>query len=356
VTHIPEITAADRVSGAVARSLHKLPGPLKPRLSGGRPVVVDGLTLDPDVQLMLAARELAGEPELHDLSVAEARTSYRRQFGSIAPAPERVYDVQDLTIPGAAGDIPARWYTPPPREEGLPLLVHLHGGGHVVGDADTSDTASRMVVHHGEVAVLAVDYRMGPEYPFPAAFEDAFAAFRWAHAEAERLGVDPGRIAVGGDSAGGNLGTAVAQAARGDGGPAPAFQWLIYPVVDLTSRRPSFDLFGEGFLLTERQIDWFNGNYLVGGDLSDVRASPGLAEDLSGLPPAYVATGGFDPLRDEGEEYAGRMRAAGVPTALQRFETLPHAFANLTAISPAARDAMLQAVGALRVGLAPRGR
>jgi acetyl esterase len=262
--------------------------------------------------------------------------------------------VEELTIPGPAGDIPARWYSPPPSEDGLPLLVHYHGGGHVVGDPDTCDAASRLVTRHGGVAVLSVDYRVGPEDPFPAAFDDALAAFEFAAAEAGRFGVDPGRIAVGGDSAGGNLGTAVAQATRHTDGPKPAFQWLIYPVVDMSRRSRSYDLFGEGFLLTEDLVHWFTGTYLAGADRSDVRASPGLAEDLSGLPPAYVATGGFDPLRDEGEEYAVRLREAGVPTALQRFPTLPHAFANLTVVAPAAREAMLQAVGALSQGLAAR--
>jgi acetyl esterase len=355
VTDIPELTARDRVSGTLGRALHRLPGPLKPLLSGGARIVIDGLTLDQDVQLMLAARELAGEPELQDLPLEEGRPYYRRTFGSIAPPPAPVHHIEDLALPGPGGDIPARWYSPPPRAEGLPMLVHLHGGGHVVGDLDTCDTASRMVVRHGETAVLSVDYRMGPEDPFPAAFEDAQAAFEFAVSEAARFGVDPARIAVGGDSAGGNLATAVAQAAREGDRPAPAFQWLLYPVLDMTRKSRSFELFGKGLLLTEAVVDWFRAEYLGGGDAGDVRASPALAGDLSGLAPAYVATGGFDPLRDEGEDYARRLRQAGVPTALQRFDTLPHAFANLTAVAPAAREAMLQAIGALRVGLAPAG-
>ena len=336
----------------MARSLKHLPAGLKSRLSGGRPIVVDGQTLDPDVQIMLAARRLAGEPELHELSVEAGRASYRRQFGSLTPPPERVHHVEDLTLPGPAGEIPARWYSPPPSEEGLPMLVHYHGGGHVTGDPDTCDTASRMVARHGEVAVLSVDYRMGPEHPMPAPFEDALAAFEFAVAQADRFGVDPGRIAVGGDSAGGTLGAAVAQATRDGDGPMPAFQWLLYPGTDASGRTRSYDLCGQGFLLTEPIIDWFRRHHLMGGDPTDLRVSPGRAEDLSGLPPAYIATGGFDPLRDEGEAYAARLTEAGVPCALQRFRSLPHAFANLTGVSRAAHDAMHQAVGALRMGLA----
>jgi acetyl esterase len=347
----PEMTTSDRLNGRIARSLQHLPATAKAQLAG-RPIVIDGQQLDTEVQLLLAARKLARDPELHELTVDEGRVSYRRQFGSLAPPPERVHHVEDLTLPGPAGPIAARWYSPSPGDEPLPMLVHYHGGGHVTGDPDTCDTASRMVTRCGRVAVLSIDYRMGPEHPMPAPFEDALAAFQFAATEAHRFGVDPNRIAVGGDSAGGTLGAAVAQATRDGDGPRPAFQWLLYPGTDSSRRTRSRDLFGQGFLLTDPIIEWFREHHLMGGDPADVRVSPVLAEDLSGLPPAYVATGGFDPLRDEGEAYAARLREAGVRAALQRFSSLPHAFANLAGVSAAAREAMLQAVGALCQGLA----
>ena len=347
-----QLSTADRVQGAVARSLKALPRPAK-RAMAGKPVVLDGQTLDLDVQVLLAVREKVDEPTLESMPVDQARPDYVRQFGSIAPPPRPVHRGEELVLPGPAGDLPARLYSPAPDPDGLPMLVHFHGGGHVVGSPDTCDYASRLAVAGAGAAVLAVDYRMGPEDPMPASAEDCEAAFRYAVEHAERLGVDPARIAVGGDSAGGNLGAVVSQAMKAAGGPMPAFQWLIYPSTALGTRTRSYELFEDGFLLTGPLMEWFQSNFLSGGDASDVRASPMNAEDLSGLPPAYVATGGFDPLRDEGEQYAARLVEAGVPCALQRFDSLPHGFANLTGVSRAAHEAMQQAVGALRMGLAP---
>ncbi|HYI37130.1 MAG TPA: alpha/beta hydrolase [Thermoleophilaceae bacterium] len=349
-----DLKTAERTRGALARALKNLPAGAKAKLAGGPPVVIDGQTLDRDIQVMLAMQEKLGEAPMESLPVDQARTYYEREFCAIAPPCERVYHVEELTLPGPAGKVPARLYSPPPADEGLPMLVHYHGGGHVVGSPDTCDYASRLAVHGAGAAVLAVDYRMGPENPMPASAEDCEAAFRFAVESADRFGVDPERIAVGGDSAGGNLGAVVSQAMKAAGGPMPAFQWLIYPSTALGTRTRSYELFKDGFLLTADLMDWFQSNFLCGGDGSDVRCAPMNADDLSGLPPAYVATGGFDPLRDEGEQYALRLREAGVPVALQRFPSLPHGFANLTGISPAAHDAMQQAVGALRMGLAPR--
>ncbi len=349
-----ELAQVDIARGALARSLKRLPEAAKARLAGAPPVVVDGQTLDPDTQLLIAVRELVGEPPLESMPVDRAREDYERQFASIAPPTQRVYHVEELTLPGPAGAVPARLYSPPPDGDGLPMLVHYHGGGHVVGSPDTCDYASRLVVKGAGAAVLSVDYRMGPENPLPASAEDCEAAFRFAVENADRFGVDPSRIAVGGDSAGGNLGAVVSQAMKAAGGPMPAFQWLIYPSTALDQRTRSYELFKEGFLLTDELMEWFRSNFLGDADPSDVRASPMNADDLSGLPPAYVATGGFDPLRDEGEAYAARLLEAGVPCATQRFPSLVHGFANLTGVSAASHDAMQQAVGALRMGLAAR--
>ncbi len=349
-----ELTTLERARGGLARSLKSLPAPAKAGLAGAAPVVIDGQTLDSDIQVMMAVRDKLDEPLMESLPVDQARRRYAREMAAIAPPAERVYHVEDLTLPGPAGDLPARLYSPPPADAGLPMLVHYHGGGHVVGGPDTCECASRLVVNGAGAAVLSVDYRMGPEDPLPASAEDCVAAFRFAVENAGRFGVDPERIAVGGDSAGGNLAAVVSQAMKAAGGPMPAFQWLIYPSTALDQTTRSYELFKEGFLLTESLMGWFRANFLGDGDPSDLRASPLNAEDLAGLPPAYVATGGFDPLRDEGEAYAARLTDAGVPCALQRFRSLPHGFANFTGVSRGAHDAMQQAVGALRMGLAPR--
>jgi acetyl esterase len=209
-----------------------------------------------------------------------------------------------------------------------------------------------LLARHAGVAVLSVDYRLAPEHRFPAAVDDAAAAFAWAAEHAGELGADAGRIGVAGDSAGGNLAAAVCLGARDSGGAAPAFQLLIYPAVDLTRRRPSRDLFADGLQLTDTDIEWYRRQYLPDeADLQNPLASPLLAESLEGLPPAHVATAGFDPLRDEGEDYARALTAAGVSATLRRHEGLVHGFANYTRVVPAAREAMLETAEALRRGL-----
>ena len=209
--------------------------------------------------------------------------------------------VEGLRIPGQGGPLPARFYTPGglPAGETAPLLIFFHGGGWVIGDLDTHDDVCRFLAASAGVAVLAVDYRLSPEHPFPAPVEDAWASFAWAEANAADLGIDPARIAVGGDSAGGNLAAVVSLLARAGGGPAPAMQLLIYPPTDSAGDLPSRRLFSEGFMLTKNDMDNFEGHYLPPGtDATDPRVSILLAPDLTGLPPAYVVTAGFDPLRD----------------------------------------------------------
>ena len=223
----------------------------------------------------------------------------------------------------------------------------------MIGDLVTADDPCRFLAVHSGVSILSVDYRLAPEHRFPAAVEDAWAAYSWAVANAAPLGAEPGRIGVGGDSAGGNLATAICLLAREAEVPLPALQLLIYPVTEVGAETASRRTFSEGFLLTRRDMDYFEDRYLASADQwGDPRVSPLRADDLSGLPPAYVATAGFDPLRDEGEDYALRMREAGVAVALRRHPGLVHSFANLNAICPSARQAMLEAAGALRMGLA----
>jgi acetyl esterase len=230
-----------------------------------------------------------------------------------------------------------------------PALLFFHGGGFVFGDLDTHDELCRMLCCHARVTVVSVEYRLAPEDPFPAAVDDATAAFGWLRANAGELEIDADRIAVGGDSAGGNLAAVVCTQAKGAGDPMPAFQLLIYPKTDDEPTR-SLELFGKGFFLVEEDMLWFQDSYAAAD--GDPRAYPMRVPDLEGLPPAYVTTAGFDPLRDEGEAYAEALRAAGVPTALRRHDSLIHGFANMTAVSRASRDAVVEMAGALQMGLA----
>jgi acetyl esterase len=332
---------------------------LPPRLQRrifGPPVEVDGQRLATDTHVLLRMAELVGAESFTGMTVEGAR-ALTRQEAAVAAArpPIPLARVEELEVAGAAGPLPARLYVPfgPPAAEPSPLLVYYHGGGWVIGDLDTHDDLCRFLACRTGIRVLSVDYRLAPEHPFPAPVEDAHAAFHWAAANAAELGVDAGRIAVGGDSAGGNLAAVVSMLARDAGGPRPALQLLIYPVTDAHARTRSRELFAEGYLLTQGDMDFFEDHYLPNESArDDPRVSVLRAPDPSGLPPAYVVTAGFDPLRDEGEEYALRMRAAGVPVALRRHPGLVHSFANQTAISRTARAAMLELCGALRMGLA----
>ncbi len=347
---------AERFQAVAARFLLGLPGPLQRLLAGGRPTRRDGLVLEPDMQLLLALLARAGAPTVDQLAPADARREIAHTSRTIAAEPEPVARVEALSIPGPAGPIPARLYAATRDTRARPLLVYYHGGGWVVGDLDTHDSVCRFLAREAGVRVLSVDYRLAPEHPFPAAVEDALAALRFATREAAALGADPARVAVGGDSAGGNLAAVVSQiAARGADGPPPSFQLLFYPVTDLSKKHASYRLFPDGFFLTERQMDWYRDHYLArADDAYDPRVSPLLAKDLAGLPPAYVATAGFDPLRDEGEAYAARLREAGVAVTLRRHPGLIHGFCNVTALSRSARAAMSEAAASLRAGLGIR--
>jgi len=236
-------------------------------------------------------------------------------------------------------------------------LVYFHGGAWVTGSLDSHDPLCRFLAAHAGVRVLSVGYRLAPEHPFPTAVEDAAAAFGYAKEHADDLGADPDAVAVGGDSAGGGLAAVVAHLAVRAGHPGPAFLLMFYPHCDTANRSVSRELFGDGFGLNDADIEWYTDQYLPPGvDRSDPRVSIALAEDLSGLPPTYVATGGFDPLRDEGELLASRLAEAGVSVVLRREPDLMHGFANMLGISVRCREAVAQGAGALRVGLAFAGQ
>lgn len=345
------------VEHALAAAIGALP--LVQRLIAGRPTVIDGQRLHPEVQAVLRLMSLAGQKPLGIGSPAGARADLRHTSAVIAGRAPALAEVRELSAPGPAGLIRCRLYRPEGLASPAPALVFFHGGGWTIGDMDTHDNLCRFLAAHAGVAVLSADYRLAPEHKFPAATEDALAVYRYAVANAEALDLHPGQIAVGGDSAGGNLAAVTSQLAKAAGDPVPAFQLLFYPAVDFSRRRDSRRLFGQGFVLTSERMDWFEAQYLTGpDDKLDPRASPLLTEDLSGLPPAYLATAGFDPLRDEGEEYARRLREAGVPVFLRRHRGLIHGFANILGVGRTGRDAVLEAAAALRMGLsfaAPKG-
>jgi acetyl esterase len=340
---------SERVESVIVRMIGRMPRPAA-RLLAGRPVRIEGQVLDPSVQLALRLERLVGgwkpmpPPQLRELRRREARIFRGRTI--------EVGRVEEFEIPGAAGPIRTRLYVPAALESPGPLLVYFHGGGHVIGDLDTHDQPCRFLAREIPALVLAVDYRLGPEHPFPAAVDDAQAAFAYAHSEAGELGADPARIAVVGDSAGGNLAAVVAQTAAVGAGPKPAFQALVYPVTDYSRKRPSYDIFAEGFFLTRAEMDWFRDNYFANAaDPTDPRASPMLAEDLSCVAPAHVVTAGFDPLRDEGEDYARLLAEAGVAATLRREPDLVHGFINAVGVSARAREAVGSIAVAIREGL-----
>lgn len=353
------MAAIPRLPPAAEHRLLKLVCGLPPtvlRRLFGRPVQIEGQTLAPDIQALLGMAKLAGaESFTEGVPVETARRNRLLEAEVVAERPARpMARVEAVEIPGPAGQIAARRYVPHgARSESAPLLVYFHGGGWVIGDLDTHDAPCRFLAANSGVQVLSVDYRLAPEHPFPAAPEDAFAAYAWASANATELGWDPARIAVGGDSAGANLAAVASLLARDAGLTLPATQLLIYPVTVADEEMPSRHAFGEGFLLSRPDMDFFESHYLPEGvDRADTRVSVLRAADLSGLPPAYLAIAGFDPLRDEGIAFAKRLEEAGVPVSPRLHPGLVHTFANLTAICPSARQAMLEAVGALRMGLA----
>ncbi|WP_077076951.1 alpha/beta hydrolase [Mycobacterium numidiamassiliense] len=329
-----------------------IPAPAKRALFRGRSVIIDGNTLDPTLQLMLSGLRLADIDGLAvDGDVAASRAQMRNNLVKF-PGPQIHVGVNNLTLPGPAGPIAARHYRPL-GGEATDVLVFFHGGGWVLGDLDTTDTLCRLTCRDAGIQVLSIGYRLAPEHPAPAAVEDAYAAFKWACEHAGELGATPGRVAVGGDSAGGNLAAVVSQLARDDGGPAPVLQWLIYPRTDFTAQTRSLSLFAQGFLLTKHDIDWFNALYLggTGIDPADPRVSPLLADSLSGLAPALIAVAGFDPLRDEGQNYAAALQAAGTAVDLRTMGSLTHGFANLFQLGGGSLTATSDLISALRAHL-----
>jgi acetyl esterase len=286
--------------------------------------------LDPDAAAVYKAFLEAGRPAYETITPTEAREFYLNGRAVSHPEPPELHSAKSLSIPAAHGSIPARMYTPKKlrKVDGLsPCLVYFHGGGWVIGDLDSHDVVCRTLAHEGELIVIAVDYRLAPEHKFPAAVDDAIAATAWVASNARQLGIDASRLIVGGDSAGGNLAAVTAIASRDGNGPPIAAQLLIYPATDFAMTQASHSDPETSVLLTHAAVRWFSNHYLSSAsDVHDWRASPARAKTLAGLPPAYVLIAGGDPLRDEGDEYANRLKEAGVPVTYRSFPGQFHGF------------------------------
>ena len=308
------------------------------------------MAVDPQVAFVLDLVVKSGRPAYHTLSPKEARQLFIDTRPASTPQPPAIGSVRNLS----AGSIPIRVYRPAgvPDATRLPVLVFFHGGGWVIGDLDTHDTLCRQLTAEAGISVVAVDYRLAPEHKFPAAADDAWAATKWVVEHAAELGVDPGKLAVGGDSAGGNLAAVVALQARDAGGPAITLQALLYPVTDLGAETQSYRDLADGYMLTREGMRWFIAHYLgKPQDAEDWRASPIRARSFAGVAPALIVTAGYDPLREEGDAYAQKLRAAGVNVDHVSFGGMIHGFVPMGKLIDTGNRAVTLIAGSLRHAL-----
>lgn len=309
------------------------------------------MPLDPDAEALLQSMREAGRPAMETLTPDEARQTFRDGRAAVQPDPQDVAEVRDITCPGPRGEIRLRTYRPlgTGARDVLPVLVYYHGGGWLLGDLDSHDVACRHYANAARCRVVSVDYRMAPEHKFPAAVDDCAAATRWTVAQADALGIDRARVAVGGDSAGGNLAAVMALMARDGELPPLVFQLLVYPVTDLGMSHPSYRRITSGVPLTSKTMEWFIEHYLRGPkDRADWRASPLRAADLSGVAPALVLTASYDPLCDEGVEYARRLEREGVRVAHLHFSDQMHGFVGQGRVIRAGNLALEMMAAALK--------
>ncbi|NOX70851.1 MAG: alpha/beta hydrolase [Gammaproteobacteria bacterium] len=316
------------------------------------------MTLDPQTKAFLEQAAEAGGPALYELPVPDARAMLKEMTATMDAPRQEVRKFEQRAIPGTDGNIPVRLYWPdtaPNETDLLPVLVLIHGGGFALADLDTHENMARFYCHNARVIVMSVDYRLAPEHKFPAGLEDCYDALCWVHENAASLGADPKNIAVTGDSAGGCLSAAICQLARDRGGPPVAFQALVYPVLtlELDTNYPSRASMGTGeYFLGQKDMDWFNSLYLNSPDeVNDTRVSPALMDDLTGLPPAFVLTAGYDPLRDEGAEYAKRLNAAGVEAEYYCFEGAIHGFLSFSGALDIGADGLQMVANRVREAL-----
>ena len=330
------------------RSLMGLPEPVQ-RVLGGRVTVLDGQTLAPDLRLMLRLQQIARRGDLGAEEIAAGRAAMRAN-AAIVGGDQPIGAVRELSVAG----LPARHYLPHGARSASrpePVLVFFHGGGFLYGDLDSHDAPCRLLAEESGVPVLAVEYGVGPESPFPGGFDDAVAAVRWVLDHADELGVDPARVGVAGDSAGGNIAAWTAIAAAREGLPL-AFQLLIYPCTDPDRQTESLRLFGKGHYLTAEAIAMFNEIYLPTDEArADERVNLLDIVLPDGLAPAHVVTAGFDPLRDEGEAYAARLSEAGVEVDVRRYDDQIHGFLNIVGAGRSSRAAVIEIAARLRAAL-----
>jgi acetyl esterase len=306
------------------------------------------MAVDPQVAAVLEKIRLAGNPEYWQMTPAQARDWHERKAGILDIAPEPVHAVEDRVVRAIEADVPVRIYTPRASSSPLPLLVWLHGGGHVVGSLASYDALCRKLSLSAACIVVSVDYRLAPEHKFPAGVVDCFAALKWAARHAHEFGGDAARLAIGGDSAGGNLAAVCAILARDAGGPRLAFQLLVYPRTAPDEDSLSHHALAEGYMLTRKVILWFHDHYRASdSDRGDFRYAPLIAKDLSRLPPALIVVGEYDPLRDDGIAYAERLRDEGNEVELADYAGMVHPFFSMGGAVDAGRRAMTQAAAAL---------
>ena len=343
------MAASPAAQRLVLKTVLSLPAPVLRLMAGGGVVYQGGRTLDPRLQYLAAQARSA--PPVTGQSPQEVRRANAQGLPLIAGDPEPGVRWEPLAVPGPTGEIRARLYRPAGQDAQAPLMVWAHMGGGVIGDLETTHAFCTLLADKGRGPVLSVDYRLAPEHRFPAGLEDVLGAYRWARANAETFGAPAAEAAIGGDSMGGGFAAAICQMLKAAGDPQPVLQLLVYPCVDLASQSASMTTYAEAFPLGRALMDWFVGHYLgPQDDPTDPRLSPLRARELAGLAPAIVVSAGFDPMVDQGEAYAKKLRAAGVPAVYRCYDGLAHAFTAFTGVVPAAQVACREIAGLVREG------
>ena len=332
----------------IAKLLLKLPASLKIKMAGGEPLVLGGRTLDPNLQFL--SHGAASQPPMSSLEPEVAQAAAIEGLAMFAAKPEPGVTWSDKTIPGADGhQIPVRVYQPSDQNPDAPVMAYWHMGGGVILNVDACHAFCTIISKIARCPVVSVDYRLAPQHKFPAGLEDCISAYEWTLQNAESLGAPAGRAAIGGDSMGGNFSAIIAQESTRRGMPKPDLQLLIYPATDLVTEFPSATTYGETYPLSTDTMHWFMQQYLPEDfDRANVLLSPAQEARLEGLPPAIIATAGFDPLVDDGAAYAKKLEAAGVEVHFKCYDHLAHGFTAFTAVAPAARDACLEVAGMVR--------